>query len=34
MVNQLKAGVMLSYVSQAATMLTGLLYTPIMLRLK
>lgn len=33
MVNQLKAGVMLSYVSQAATMLTGLLYTPIMLRL-
>lgn len=31
--NQLKVGVILSYVSEAITMLTGLLYTPIMLRL-
>lgn len=31
--NQLKAGVMLSYISEAISILTGLLYTPIMLRL-
>lgn len=31
--NQLKAGVVLSYVSEGITVLTGLLYTPIMLRL-
>ncbi len=32
-INQLKAGVALSYVSEAITILTGLLYTPVMLRL-
>ena len=32
-VNQLKAGVILSYVSEAITILSGLIYTPIMLRL-
>lgn len=32
-INQLKAGVVLSYATQAVHILTGLLYTPIMLRL-
>ena len=32
-INQLKAGVILSYVSEAITVLIGLIYTPIMLRL-
>ena len=32
-INQLKTGVILSYASQAVNILTGLLYTPIMLRL-
>lgn len=32
-VNQLKAGVILSYISEALTVLIGLIYTPIMLRL-
>ncbi len=32
-INQLKAGVMLSYATQAVNILTGLLYTPVMLRL-
>lgn len=32
-INQLKAGVVLSYVSEAISVITGLLYTPIMLRL-
>lgn len=32
-VNQLKAGVVLSYISEAITILSGLLYTPVMLRL-
>jgi O-antigen/teichoic acid export membrane protein len=32
-INQLKAGVVLSYVSQGINILSGLLYTPIMLRL-
>ena len=32
-INQLKAGVILSYVSEAISVLIGLVYTPIMLRL-
>ncbi len=32
-INQLKSGVVLSYVTQAVNILTGLLYTPVMLRL-
>ncbi len=32
-INQLKAGVVLSYVTQGVNILTGLLYTPVMLRL-
>lgn len=32
-INQLKAGVVLSYVSETITVLSGLIYTPIMLRL-
>ena len=32
-VNQLKAGVVLSYLSQGLSILIGLLYTPVMLRL-
>lgn len=32
-INQLKAGVVLSYISEGITVLTGLIYTPIMLRL-
>ena len=32
-INQLKAGVVLSYASEFITILTGLIYTPIMLRL-
>ncbi len=32
-INQLKAGVMLSYISEAVSVLIGLVYTPIMLRL-
>ncbi len=31
-INQLKAGVILNYISQAISILTGLLYTPVMLR--
>lgn len=32
-INQLKAGVILSYISEAITVLIGLIYTPVMLRL-
>ena len=32
-INQLKAGVVLSYISQGIHLLSGLIYTPIMLRL-
>ena len=32
-INQLKAGVILSYTTQLIQILTGLIYTPVMLRL-